>query len=152
MLQSGFNSICHFPVIHLLYHTVTQFRHRFQISWSFTVIFYHSVNSINDNDRLRQVFSCLWLKQNWFYSDIFYRNNPFLVRTVRKYQKRFYYNPGQNIWNKTKKMSKTAEHKKSLIYLLLSVSWLLLSKFNLWKKEWLLACVSIQHCDFSNFS
>ena len=59
------------------------------------------------------------------------------------------YNPGQNIWNKIDKSSKTGQDKKSLTPLS-RVFWLLLPKFNFWKGDWALGYVSTQIWDFPN--
>ena len=52
------------------------------------------------------------------------------------------YNPGQSIWNKIEKSSKTRQEKRFDIYF--CVFWLLLPKFNFWKGDWALGYVSNQ--------
>ena len=60
-------------------------------------------------------------------------------------------NPVQNMWNKIEKSSKTGHEKKSLISFLCDF-WLLLPKFNFWKRDWALGYVFIQIWDFPNIS
>ena len=60
-------------------------------------------------------------------------------------------NPGQNIWHKVKKSSKTRQDLKNLSSNL-CVFWQLLSKFNFWKKDGTLGCVSTEIWHFSNIS
>ena len=58
-------------------------------------------------------------------------------------------NPGQGIWNRLEKSSKTGREKKGLI-LTLACFRLLLLKFNLWKGDLTLGYVSAQIWEFSN--
>ena len=51
------------------------------------------------------------------------------------------YNPGRNIWNKTDKSDNINQDKKADIYVC-GFFKLLLQKFNFWKGEWALGCVS----------
>ena len=52
--------------------------------------------------------------------------------------------PGQNVWNKVKKLSKTGNRQKTLIQLL--------TKFYFWKEDWVLGYATTQFWPFPNIS
>ena len=76
---------------------------------------------------------------------------PCIIRPTVTDHSWLFYNPGQNIWHKIKKPSKTGQVKK-VWYLLLYVFWLLLPKFNFWNEGWALGYVSTQIWDFDDIS
>ena len=61
------------------------------------------------------------------------------------------YNPGQSIWNKIEKSSKTGQDKKSLISTF-TCFWTAITKFIFWRRDWALGSVSTQISDFSSIS
>ena len=102
MTVAKISLLCTLNIINVIREQVHYEKHYSYYSFTAFTIFlinYKSAQQLIRNDGFRQ--------ENWFYTNFFF---------VSSYNYSVKARPGQNVWNKIEKSSKTEQDKKSLIY------------------------------------